>query len=55
MIYRVDYIDEGLTGWYECWEFEPPPAGTRYQVVEESWSEDYTVRTIHSVKLEVPA
>ena len=52
MIHHVEAKSDGpLAKWYECWEMPPPPEGVEYEVLEESWNDDYNVRTIHVIRL----
>jgi hypothetical protein len=34
------------------WMTDPPPVGVGFRVLRQSWNEDFTVRTIHEVRVE---
>lgn len=43
---HVERRTDAFGEYEERWMVEPPPEGTLYRVIEESWSEDYSVRTV---------
>jgi hypothetical protein len=48
----TDIVFEEQRGDYlERWTIDPPAPGVRYQVLQDEWGEDYTVRTIHRIQL----
>jgi hypothetical protein len=44
----VELRADALGEYEERWMIAPPPEGTPYRVVDDSWSEDYSVRTIRA-------
>lgn len=41
----------GDPNFIERWMIAPPAFGISYQVVREEWNDDFTVRTIHEIKV----
>ena len=38
----------------EIWLAEPPHIGVNYRVIEQSWNDDFTQRTIRKVEIVTP-
>lgn len=44
------YPDSPDGGWETRWMCNPPEMGVGFRVIEQEWSEDFTVRTIYEVE-----
>lgn len=46
---RTDRIE--VTPMTEIWHCEPPHAGITYHVTADTWNDDHTERTIHTIEI----
>jgi hypothetical protein len=47
---HVQRRQDSMGEYEERWMVKPPPEGTPYRVSDDSWNEDFSVRTIWSIR-----